>query len=120
MEKMFEHLDGVKFDNVQFVRRIGKFQKGKDRPVIIGMYSEIWKDQLLHSARELRTSKEFCAVKIRRDLTRFQRQQYGEQIELLKARNASKEGLKEGQVWRLVGQPGDCRLVRGMEADRTK
>ena len=98
-------------NDTKFVRRIGKATPGKDRPICVGFYDEATRDQALRYARNLKDSR-FKDVNVQADLTKAQRKTFKKQLEEVKRMNAAKEGLEEGQEWRVVGPRGDTRVIR--------
>ena len=100
-----------KINEVKFIRRIGKSVPGKNRPICIGFYDEANRDQVLRYSSKLNDSR-FKDVRIQADLTKLQRSNFKDQMELVKQKNAAKEGLQEGQEWRVVSPRGNTRVIR--------
>ena len=102
---------GIKHDEIKFVRRVGKAESSKDRPICVGFYDEYTKDHLLRFAKNLKDTGQ-KDVKILADLTRVQRQNFKDQLDLAKKKNAVKEDLEKGLEWRVVGPRGATRLSK--------
>ena len=102
---------GINKDEIKFARRVGKADGTKDRPLCVGFYDEYTKDRLLRFAKNLKGT-EHKDIKIMADLTRAQRESFKKQLDMAKAKNATKEDLDADQEWRVVGPRGDTRLIR--------
>ena len=100
-----------KFKDMKFTRRVGKASPASHRPICVGFIDESSRDQVLRYTGKLKDSR-LKDVNIQADLTRMQRQTFKDQLELVKHKNATKEGLQEGQEWRIVGPRGDTRVIR--------
>ena len=102
---------GIKHDDIKFARRVGLAESSKDRPICVGFYDEYNKINLLRFAKNLKDTGQ-KDVKILADLTRVQRQNFKDLLDLAKRKNALKEGLDDGLEWRVVGPRGATRLSR--------
>ena len=103
--------------NFRFCRRIG--EKGSDpRPIVIGVYSEENRKDMLGGARELRFSK-YEHVSIVPDLTKMQRRSEQRLREEADKRNEqlSHEDRDKNIKWLVVGRRGEKRLIKGTERD---
>ena len=99
-------------DNIKFCKRVG--EKGeKPRPMIVGLFREYQKEDILDGARELRNTP-LADVGIMPDLTQEQRRDEGELIQEAVRRNeeVSEEDKAKNWFWRAVGRRGEKRLVR--------
>ena len=103
--------------NFRFCRRLG--EKGRDpRPIVVGLYSEDNRRELLGGARELRYSK-YEQVSIVPDLTIMQRKSEQRLREEADRRNEelSEEDKERNVKWMVVGRRGEKRIIKGTERD---
>ena len=107
-------------ENIKFCRRVG--EKGEEpRPLIVGLYREFQKEDILDAAGGLKDTP-LSEVGIMPDLTKEQRSDEAEMIQEETRRNEemSDEDRAKNWFWRAVGRRGEKRLVRGKarEGDR--
>ncbi len=106
----------IQDDDVRFCRRVG--EKGTARPMIVGLYSEESKFQLLKMAKNLDKTA-FKDITISNDLTKKQREEeVGMQQEAtrLNGELTDEERAKNLQ-WAVVGAKGEKRLIRTTARD---
>ena len=110
---MFKDINcSVKDSDVKFVRRIGKKEAGKCRPICIGFMNEDIKQKILHFSYRLSNSVYWKNVKLQTDLTYEQRQDFKDQMEIKRRKNASREDLLLNERWCVQGPRGHTYLVK--------
>ena len=100
--------------DVEFCWRIGE-RGERNRPLIVGFYTEWSRSILLKNAKYLNES-EYENVSIAPDLT--QRQRAAERDLVAEAERRNEEDLTEDDIsknlqWRVVGKKGQKRLIKG-------
>ena len=109
-------------ENIKFCRRVG--EKGEEpRPLIVGLYREYQKEDILDAAGGLKNTL-LAEVGIMPDLTQEQRRDELEMVQEAQRRHEemSEEDRAKNGFWRAVGRRGEKRLVRGIsrEGDRER
>ena len=101
-------------DDIRFMSRLGKFDKQRKRPLLVGVVDHTTKERILSKAPRLaKMAEPRCNVNIASDLTRKQREEEkGLQLEV-KARN-DKLTDEENFIWKVIGRRGERRIVRSM------
>lgn len=100
--------------DIKFMTRVGKFQEGKTRPLLVGIVEQRVRDAILSNAPKLNKLQEpMRKISIVKDLTKKQRE---EEVNLAKEavdRNSklSEQDRKNFQ-WKVTGKRGERRLVR--------
>ena len=105
--------------SVKFCRRVGK--RGRDpRPLVIGLYREGDRADILAKARELQQTR-YRDVNIVPDLTRNQRAEEVKMREEADRRNRdlTEEDREKNMKWLVVGKKGEKRLTKGQEREIT-
>jgi hypothetical protein len=105
--------------DVEFCRRIGE-KAEKDRPLIVGFYSEWAKSVLLKNSKYL-AETEMRNLSVVPDLTERQRKAEKDLIQEAERKNReelTEEDRSKNWVWRVVGKKGQKRLVKGYDAMR--
>ena len=107
-------------ENIKFCRRVG--ERGEEpRPLIVGMFREYQKEDIMDAAGRLRNTP-LSTVGIMPDLTQEQRRDEAEMVQEAARRNEemSEEDKAKNWLWRAVGRRVEKRLVRGIarEGDR--
>jgi hypothetical protein len=106
-------------NSVKFCRRVGK--RGRDpRPIVIGLYRESDRNDILASARDLQHTR-YRDVNIVPDLTKNQR---GEEAKMRdeadrRNRDLTAEDKEKNVKWLVVGKKGEKRLTKGQEREIT-
>ena len=104
-------------DEIRFCRRVGEIGM-EPRPVIIGLYSEDVKEQLLAKARNLRGTC-YENVSIVPDLPKKQREQEADlKMEADRRNQGLMEDRRRNVKWLVVGRRGEKRIIKGVERDR--
>ena len=104
-------------DDIKFCRRVG--EKGTNpRPLVMGMFNMRSRSQLL--SQDLRDTEFFSDVTIRPDLTKLQRKEEADIKREMDTLNGqlSEEDVSKNLSWRMVGQRGERRLVKGVVRGR--
>ena len=107
----------VRRHQIRFCRRVG--ERGQDpRPMVIGLYTEESKRNILERSRYLRNTR-YEAVSVVPDLTQSQRK--GEQRLRTEAERRNQELTTEDKEknlkWVVVGSRGEKRLIKGTERE---
>ena len=107
----------VRRHQIRFCRRVG--ERGQDpRPMVIGLYTEENKRNILERSRYLRNTR-YEAVSAVPDLTQSQRK--GEQRLRTEAERRNQELTTEDREknlkWIVVGSRGEKRLIKGTERE---
>jgi hypothetical protein len=98
---------------VKFCRRVGEKGEGP-RPLVVGLRREWQKEDLLESAKNLR-STQYADVVIIPDLTKEQRQEEADMHSEATRRNGelTQEDRAKNLEWMVVGARGERRIVKG-------
>jgi hypothetical protein len=105
--------------SLRFCRRIGK--RGRDpRPVVVGMFSEEERRNVLEKARELQHTK-YKNVNIVPDLTKKQRAEEARMKDEAERRNRdlTEEDREKNVKWLVIGKRGERRMIKGQEREIT-
>lgn len=79
-------------ENVVSYRRIGKYEKGKDNPLRVTLSSPFLREMVLKSSKKLQQDPEGKLWKLRRDLSKDDREVLKKNLEIAKTMN---EGRSE-------------------------
>jgi hypothetical protein len=101
-----QHLKLEEHD-IKFCRRVGP-RKDKERPLVVGLYSQITRNKLMKGEYEE-------GITVGPDMTRRQREEEAEVWNEMAERNKNRteEQVSKNLSWRIVGQKGERRLVLG-------
>ncbi len=110
----------MKREEMRFCRRIGErvADGEKPRPVVIGLKSEVEKDNILVGVRNLKGTK-YDYISIVADLTKRQRQEETDMEREAGKRNKKRtaEETAKNLYWMVVGRKGEKRLIRGIQRE---
>lgn len=98
---------------IRFAKRLG-MRKDTARPILIGFEISQSAEIVLSRSSLLRESSGMSNIRLVKDLTPTQRQEEKDLIEQANSRNAdpTEENVTKNLEWRVVGRPGEKRLLR--------
>ena len=98
-------------EDCKFVTRLGKFDKEKTRPMLVGLHNDDIKRSILSNARKLNKTKD--NIKISHDLTNQQRSEEKELLNEAETKNGERtEEEKRSFKFQVVGRKGEKRIAR--------
>jgi len=103
---------GTGTEEVDFksIFRLGRFETGKVRPILIQIREKSIKNQIMESLFKLRTADDkFKNISVTHDLTQKERAECKELIEEAKRKQAEETGEF---IWRVRGLPGQLKLTK--------
>ena len=122
IQKLFKSLDKSFSDTkkIKFVTRLGE-KRTNNRPILVGLRRQDDKEQILGSCWKLANS-EYEDISIAPDLTKKQRANDSTQRKEQIKRNSelSDEDKAKNLEWKLVGLPGQKRLVKTEKKKKTQ
>ena len=104
--KMLEEIEAKPPEEGITIKRLGKKEDDKQRPILMTCPNTETKKKIINNAKKLKTSEEYRRIGISHDLTKGQRQELKNLKEQARLKNT------ENQTFIVIGDPSNWRIVQ--------